>query len=477
MQDPTSWTITDYQITEQLYESPNTCVYRGYRQYDQKPVIIKMLKLNDTAADRMKLYQHEYQLLQRLPISGVVQPYAFEADQPRPFLVLEDFGGASLASLHLAGQLTLDVFLKLAIDLAGILRQVHAAHVIHKDINPNNIVYHPKTGEVKLIDFDIATVLSRETQSFTNPHSLAGTLAYLSPEQSGRMNRAIDYRSDFYALGVTFYELLTGQLPFTSDDAMALVHSHMAKAPTPPHERCEAGAIPPAVSAIVLKLMAKNAEDRYQSADALKTDLEHCLHQFTQHGEVVPFPLGRHEIRDQFHIPQKLYGREADIKTLLQGFERASQGNSELLLITGHAGVGKSALVFEVHKPMTAKQGHFITGKFDQYQRDIPYFALSQAFNELCDQWLSERETVLAPWRKRILEAVQQNAQVLIDVIANLEWILGPQPPALQVGPQEAQNRFFLVFRSFMQALCQPAHPLVLFVDICNGPIAPRSTF
>ncbi len=427
--------------------------------------MIKMLKLNDTATERIKLYQHEYQLLQRLPLPGVVQPYAFEADQPRPFLVLEDFGGTSLASLNLAGQLTLGTFLKLAIDLADILGQVHAAHVIHKDINPNNIVYHPKTGEVKLIDFSIATALSRETQSFTSPHSLAGTLAYLSPEQTGRINRAIDYRSDFYALGVTFYELLTGQLPFTSDDVMALIHSHIAKPPMPPHERCETGAIPPAISAIVLKLMAKNAEDRYQSAYGLKMDLEHCQHQLTQHGEVGPFPLGYHEIRDQFRIPQKLYGREADIETLLRSFERVSQGDCELLLITGHSGVGKSALVSEVHKPMTEKQGHFITGKFDQYQRDVPYLALSQAFNDLCHQWLSEPESVLAQWRKRILEAVQQNAQVLMDVMAKLEWIVDPQPPAPQVGPQEAQNRFFLVFRSLMQILCQPAHPLVLFID------------
>ncbi len=355
--------------------------------------------------------------------------------------------------------------MSLAIDLTGILGQLHAAHVIHKDINPNNIVYRPDTGEVKLIDFSIATVLSREMQSFTNPHGLEGTLAYLSPEQTGRMNRAIDYRCDFYALGVTFYELLTGTLPFPSDDAMALIHCHIAKPPEPPHERCAAGAIAPALSAIILKLMAKNAEDRYQSAYGLQADLEHCQRQWAQHGDIDPFPLGRQEIRNQFHIPQKLYGRESDIDMLLTGFERVSQGDSEFLLITGYSGVGKSALVSEVHKPITARHGHFIAGKFDQYQRNIPYFALSQAFNELCHQWISESEAVLARWRTRLLEAIHPNGQVLIDVISKLEWVLGSQPLVPQVSPQEVQNRFHRVFRHFIRALCQPTHPLVLFID------------
>ncbi len=257
--------------------------------------------------------------------------------------------------------------------------------------------------------------------------------------------------------------MLTGILPFQSLDVLELVHSHIAKRCISPHELKPE--LPLIVSDIILKLMAKNAEDRYQSAYGLKADLEQCLHQLTSNGQIDCFPLGRQDISDRFQIPQKLYGRDRQIKILLTAFDRVSSGFIEMMLVTGYSGVGKSALVQEVHKPMTAKRGNFISGKFDQYQRNIPYYALSQAFNDLCNQLLTESEAVLNQWQEKILAAIGKNGQVLIDVIPNLERVIGSQPPVVKVEPSEARNRFNLVFQNFIKAICQPEHPLVLFID------------
>ncbi|GAB1541017.1 hypothetical protein NUACC21_36860 [Scytonema sp. NUACC21] len=478
-------TISAYRIVAQLYESVNSVIYRGHRLSDEQPVVLKMLRDAYPTPERIAWFKREYEVTRNLTIPGVVDAYAWIRDRERPVMVLEDFGGDSLALLGIAGQVELSKFLKLAIAIAEILGQIHAANIIHKDINPSNIVLNPSTGQVKIIDFGISTVLSQENPIGHNLNVLEGTLAYISPEQTGRMNRAIDYRTDFYSLGATFYELLTGILPFESSDALELVHSHIAKQPIPPHELpgthgCKP--VPPIVSEIVMKLMAKNAEERYQSAYGLKTDLEICLHQLQTNGQIDLFPLGKQDISDRFQIPQKLYGREQEVKTLLATFERVTcsenietadggegeticQSKIEMVLVAGYSGVGKSALVREIHKPMTAKRGNFIFGKFDQYQRNTPYHALSQAFNDLCNQLLTESEAVLNEWRERILAAVGNNGQVLIDVIPNLERVIGSQPSVIKVGLSEAQNRFNLVFQHFIQVICQPSHPLVIFID------------
>ena len=331
------------------------------------------------------------------------------------------------------------------------------------DLNPSNIILNQNTGKLKLIDFGISTTLSREISTFRNPNVLEGTLAYISPEQTGRMNRAIDYRTDFYSLGVTFYELLTGQLPFPSNDVLELVHCHIAKQPTPPQELKPE--IPAIISALLLKLMAKNAEERYLSAYRIKADLEDCLRQWQTKGQIDAFVIDQHNVSDQFQIPQKLYGREQEISTLLAAFERVSQGASEMMLVSGYSGIGKSVLIQEVYKPLTRQHGYFISGKFDQFQRNIPYASLIQAFRSLVQQLLTESEQEIQNWREKLQGELGENAQVIIEVIPEVELIIGPQPPVPELPPTELQNRFNFVFQKFIKIFSQPEHPLVIFLD------------
>lgn len=462
-------TIKGYHITEEVYQSTNSLVYRGYRIEDSQAVIFKILNQAYPSPERMAWFKREYEVTRQLDLPGVVKVFSLEHKQKHWMMILEDFGGQSLASLEVAGKLSLTAWLTLAIKIVNIMGQIHSRHVIHKDINPANIILNPQTGEVKIIDFEISTVLSREKPTFRNPNVLEGTLAYISPEQTGRMNRAIDYRTDFYSLGVTFYHLLTGRLPFVSQDALELVHSHIAKPFTPPHQL--KSQIPPIVSEIILKLMSKNAEDRYQSAYGLKADLEECLRQWERQNRILPFQLAQHDISDQFQISQKLYGRQEESASLLAAFERVANGASEIMLVTGYPGVGKSALVQELYKPITQKRAYFISGKFDQLHRNtasalgIPYFALIQAFRSLIRQLLTKNESRIAGWRKKLLAALGANGQVLLEVIPEVELIIGPQPEVAELGPLEAQNRFNFVFQNFIKVFSQPEHPLVLFLD------------
>lgn len=453
--------ILGYQAREIIYESDRSLVYRAQHRVDNQRVILKMLKPAYPSPKTIAQFQREYEITKNLNLTGVVNVYSLESDQHQWLMVLEDFGGESLTSLMQSRQFTLNEFLPLAIEIVNILSQVHEQNIIHKDINPSNIVWNQKTGRLKLIDFGISTVLSREVSTFRNPNLLEGTLAYISPEQTGRMNRAIDYRTDFYSLGVTFYELLTGQLPFPNQDALELVHCHIARQPV---ISCDRTDIPPVISEIVLKLMAKNAEDRYQSAYGIKADLEECLQQWHL-GQINSFPLSQHDVSSKFQIPQKLYGREQEISTLLAAIERVSQGNNEMMLVTGYSGIGKSSLVQEIYKPITKQQGYFISGKFDQFQRNIPYSSLVQAFRSLIRQLLTENQAQIDTWRSKLLVAFGSNGQVIIDVIPEVELIVGSQPAVTQLPAAEAQNRFNLVFQNFIRVFTQAEHPLVLFLD------------
>src|SRR5215510_13076218 len=422
-------TIAGYQVQEKIYESENSFVYRGVQEGGGQPVILKMLKQAYPPPEKIAWFHREYELTRSLHLEGVVKAYNLTTDQHHPVMVLEDFGGESL-ELHLKKRqrrFLLADFLPLAIRVADIVGQVHQQHVMHKDVNPANIVWNPQTGQVKLIDFGSATVLPHENPTLRTLRVGEGTLAYMSPEQTGRMNRSMDYRTDLYSLGVSFYELLTGQLPFPTADALALMHAHIAKQPPPPHEL--SSDIPRSLSTIVMKLMAKNAEDRYQSAYGLKADLEECLQQWQAAGRIDPFPLSQHDVAERFLIPQKLYGREAEIDTLLTAFERVGQGICEMLLVAGYAGIGKSALVQEVYKPITRQRGYFIAGKCDQLHKNIPYAPLAQAFRSLVRQLLTESAAQLARWREMLLTALGLNGRVMIDVVPEVALIVGPQPP------------------------------------------------
>jgi hypothetical protein len=456
--------LPGYHLSEQLYESDNSRVYRGYREADQLPVVLKVLRDEYPLPAELARYTREYELLRALDVEGVIKAYDLRhTHQHAPVLIVEDFGGESLDRVLSRRRLTLTEFLALAIRLVEFLGQVHRQQVIHKDINPSNIVWNPETGQLKYIDFGLATKLSRENPIPKNPETLEGTLAYLSPEQTGRMNRSIDYRTDFYSLGVTFYELLTGQLPFDSHDPLEVVHAHMARVPRPPSDLDPA--VPQMLSRIVLRLMAKTAEERYQSPKALKADLEECQRQLAANGRIDNFVLGEGDISDRFQIPERLYGREAPIQQLLAIFDHVAAGHSGLVLCLGEPGIGKSALIHEVHKPIVARRGNFIGGKYDQFQRDIPYSALTQAFQEFVRQVLTESETHLARWREALLRGVGHNGQVIIDVIPELELVIGPQPEVETLPAVEAQNRFHYVFQNFVRAITGQGRPLVLFLD------------
>jgi diguanylate cyclase (GGDEF)-like protein len=464
-------TFSAFKDLTQIHDGDNSRVYRARRVEDGRSLILKVLKADYPTTDQIGRYKQEYHLTHQLQLPSIIKAYGLEEWQRTLVMIVEDFGGISIdqwLQLH-QQELTVDEFLPLALKIVDGLAQLHSQNVIHKDINPTNIVFNPETGVVKLIDLGISTQLSRENLTLNTPNALEGTLNYLSPEQTGRMNRSLDYRTDFYSLGVTFYELLTGALPFTTPDPMELVHCHIAKQPVPPHLLGKQE-IPQAISDLIVKLMAKNVEDRYQSAMGLKADLEVCLVQWQKTGAIAPFALGSHDISDQLQIPQKLYGREVEIEMLLATFERvaafsASSSQVELILVTGYSGIGKSCLVQELYKPITAKRGYFISGKFDQFQRNIPYSAVVNAFTGLVKQLLGEPEVALKQWRDRLLAALASNGQVVIDIIPEVELIIGAQPEVPSLGANESQNRFNLVFQRFIQAFCNSEHPLTIFLD------------
>ncbi|HEY1011381.1 MAG TPA: serine/threonine-protein kinase PknK, partial [Herpetosiphonaceae bacterium] len=450
-----------YAISQQLHVGDHTVVYRGERTGDGRPVILKVLKTPHPAPPDIARLRHEYEVARRLDLPSVVRPLALEPFDQTMALVLEDFGGQSLD--RLGGPADPGLVLRLAIGLADTLGQIHGRNVIHKDVKPANIIANLATGEIKLTDFGIASTLSRETPALFSPNRLEGTVAYMSPEQTGRMNRALDYRSDFYSLGVTLYQLLTGELPFQSADLMELIHSHIARE-APPARRAD-GALPPQVAAIVARLLAKTAEERYQSAFGLKADLEECERQWRETGAIAPFPLGRADLSERFQLPQRLYGRERELDGLLAAFERARSGRSELLLVAGSSGIGKSSLVHEIHKPVVRERGYFASGKFDRLERSIPYSALINAFRDLARQLLSEDEERLAGWRGRLLAALAPNSRLISDAVPEVALIVGEQPAPPELPPAEAQHRFAYVFHSFVQVFAQPEHPLVLFLD------------
>ncbi|WP_427156956.1 AAA family ATPase [Aliinostoc sp. HNIBRCY26] len=457
--------IPGYRISEELYNGSRTLVYRAVRDSESLPVVIKLLKNPYPSFSEMLLFRNQYTIAKNVNSPLIIQTYSLEPLHNGYMLVMEDFGGISLNDYFAKNQnvASLKEFLVIAIALCDILDLLYHERIIHKDIKPSNILINPETKQVKLIDFSIASLLPRETQTLVNPNVLEGTLAYISPEQTGRMNRGIDYRTDFYSLGVTFYELLTDELPFSSSDAMELVHSHLAKVPPLIHEINPD--IPVVISEIVSKLMAKNAEDRYQSALGLKFDLENCLYQLQATGGIQSFEIAQRDVCDRFIIPDKLYGRETEVKTLLEAFDRVSLGATEMMLVAGFSGIGKTAVVNEVHKPIVRQRGYFIKGKYDQFQRNIPFSAFVQAFRDLMGQLLSESDVQIQQWKHKILEAVGDNGQVIIEVVPELENIIGKQPPVSELSGTAAQNRFNLLFQKFTQIFTTKEHPLVIFLD------------
>ena len=455
--------MKDYQLITKIYESSSSLVYRGIFKANAQPIILKILKENYPTPSEITRYRQEYEIIRSLNIDSVVKAYDLQRHYNSLIMFLEDFGGRSLELLLSQGKLNLENFLLIAIKITEGLAAIHQANIIHKDINPSNIVYNPESEQLKIIDFGISTRLSQEFFTACPPNQLEGTLAYIAPEQTGRMNRGLDYRSDFYSLGVTLYELLTNQLPFETTDPMELVHCHIAQQPLPVHQLIPE--IPLTLSNIINKLLAKTPEKRYQTALGIKADLEICLHQLKTLGQIAQFSLGGQDLTDKFQISQKIYGRKREVTQLLKAFDRVSQGTTEMILISGYSGIGKSALVHEIYQQVTYKQGRLIRGKFDQLQRDTPYSAISQAFQILIRQLLGEPENILQAWKEKILEALGKNGQIIIDVIPEVEKIIGKQQPVELLGGSESQNRFHLFFKRFVNVFSQKENPLVIFID------------
>ena len=469
----------DYHFNTIIYESAHTTVYRGIRKSDQLPVIIKMLKDTFPSPEDITRYQREYEITNRFDHEGIIKLYDLIKFQSGLMIISEDFGGQSLKSILLSHTFSTSQFLRLVIPITKIIEEIHSAGIIHKDITNANIIYNLDTDQLKIIDFGVSSEFPRDKKAIYQSEVIEGTLSYISPEQTGRMNRPVDYRTDFYSMGVCFYELLTHRLPFVTDDPLKLIHCHLAKQPLSPNELDLD--IPVMVSNIVMKLLSKSADDRYQSAQGLRFDLEHCLKLLETHGEINPFQPGEHDIPDQFRIPKTFYGREQEIESLTKIFyhvfhlpsthkddERLSSrsdDNTELIMIIGPPGIGKSALAHHFRNIVFRHQGIYLSGKYEQFQKNKPYSGIVSAFSDLVKQILSETNNRLDSWRTKIIQALGQNGQIIVDIIPELELIIGKQPPMMDLPAEESQNRFHFVFQNFIMAFASSEYPMVLFLD------------
>ena len=450
-------------LLETLWEDGEFVLSRGVLEGEPAPLLVVAPASAQPAPGSIARLEHAYSLRDEVDPTWAARPLRLVRDRGRATLLLEDPGGEPLARL-LGRPWEITPFLRVAIGLAAALGRLHERRLIHKDVKPAHILVDVATGAVWLTGFGIASRLPRERQAPEPPEVIAGTLAYMAPEQTGRMNRSVDSRSDLYALGVTFYEMLTGALPFTAADPMEWVHCHIARQPTPPGERTNG--IPGPLSAIVMKLLAKTAEDRYQTAAGVAADLRRCLAEWEAHGRIDPFPPGAQDVPDRLLIPETLYGREREIDALLAAFDRVvADGTPELVLVSGYSGIGKSSVVNELHKVLVPPRGLFASGKFDQYRRDIPYATLAQAFQGLVRPLLGRSEAELGRWRDALIEALGPNGQLIVDLVPELELVIGAQPPVADLPPQDAKNRFRLVFRRFLGVFARPEHPLALFLD------------
>ena len=448
------------------WEDGERIFYRGWHEGVDGPraVLVVVPAANPPTAGSLKRLAHEFELKHELAdASWAARPLEMLRERGRTMLVLSDPGGEPLHHT-LGAPMEVQSFLRIAISLSSAIGGLHDCGIVHKDIKPANIIADIAAGQAWLTGFGSATRLTRERRMLEPPETIAGTLAYMAPEQTGRMNRSIDSRSDLYALGVTLYQLITGVLPFTATDPLEWVHCHVARRPMPPAERVKG--VPGAISAIIMKLLAKTAEERYQTAAGLESDLRRCLAAWKAQRRIEDFPLGEHDAPDRLLIPEKLYGREREIEALLGSFDRVVRsGAPELVLISGYSGVGKSAVVHELHKALVPSRGLFASGKFDQYKRDIPYAALAEAFQSLIRQLLAKSDADLAPWRDALREALDPLGQLIVDLVPELQLVIGEQLAVPEISPQDAQRRFQLVVRRFIGVFARPDHPLALFLD------------
>lgn len=454
--------LSGYEIVEQLGETSHSSVFRARQKGSLETVVIKVLKAQNPTPFEIARFKYEFELIRDNHVPGVVGVLDIIKYDQGLALVMEDFHGVSLSSF-VGGELQLETILDIFVRLSEILGQLHEKNIIHKDIKPSNILYNQEHDILRIGDFGIAWEFTGITSEIYNPVVIEGTLPYMAPEQTGRMNCPVDYRTDLYSLGITFYEMLTGSVPFMASDPMELIHAHIARVPVPPHVLNPM--VPRAVSGIVMKLLSKTPDDRYQNSFGLMEDLRECLGRLQRDGRIDVFPLGHHDVSRTFTFPQILVGRDRELGVLEDTLERVAEGHVEILLVAGEPGVGKSALVNEMDRLIVDKRGYFISGKYNQYQKQIPYSAVIQAFQALAPQLLAESGERIAAWKKKMMNALGSNGKIITDAIPEMEMIIGKQPDIPELGPEETENRFNLVFKNFISSLSDPYHPLVMFLD------------
>jgi diguanylate cyclase (GGDEF)-like protein len=455
--------IPGYHIKDVVFKSERSTIFRARRNADEVAVVIKLLNREYPSEEEYSEFFREFEITEKLKSQGIIEVFSFEKINNSPAIIMQDTGGDAVDKLLVTKKLNLVEKLSLVVQMIDSLNQVHLQNVVHKDVNPSNFIWNPETNTVKIIDFGIAAELAHENNVFESTTVLEGTLNYIAPEQTGRISRPIDNRSDLYSFGVLLYQLFTGELPFSFDGEAEIVHSHLAKVPIAPVERNPE--LPIIISEIIMKLLSKDAEQRYQSASGLKLDLLTCFENCTADGKIPDFIIGRKDVSTRFTIPYKLYGREEELKALLSAFKNVSVKNPELFLISGYSGVGKSSLVNEIRNSVHIKNGYFVSGKFHQFDSGVPYSAIIHAFRDLIRLLLTGSREKLEMWKSAICNELGNNVQVIIDIIPELEQITGPQQRIPDLNPVEAQNRFLLTFKNFLSVFEKNGHPLVVFID------------
>ncbi|MGA1867914.1 MAG: AAA family ATPase [bacterium] len=455
--------ILDYQIIEQVDETTTTIVFRAQKENESESVILKIIKAEYPSPVDIARFKQELDMIKKIESDGIIKMHDVMPYKNTFVLVLEDFKGIRLDKIIQSKKIDIETFLRIAIPLSEILGNLHKNHIVHRDIRPCNIFIASDNDEVKVTDFSIISEMTHEMERIYDQEVIKNKLAYISPEQTGRMNRQVDYRTDLYSLGIVFYELLTGMVPFASTDPLEMIHSHIARNAKTPLEVNTT--IPEIISEIVMRLLSKTAEDRYQNSFGLNADLMECESRLKEKGRIEPFELARKDVPFEFRITEKLFGREKEIELLIASFDRVSQGQKEVVLIAGDPGIGKSSLVNEIYKPIIDKKGFFIQGKYEIIKRDVPYSAIIQAFRDLIRQILAKPKETINIFKEDLVKALGASGKVITDIIPEVELIIGKQPDLAELEPDGAQNRFQFVFRNFVRVFARIEHPVALFLD------------
>ncbi len=457
------FSLQGYRIDSILYEAANSNVYKGIRESDGAAVAIKVLTEETPTTEQIAKFKYEYQLLASLNGQGTVVTYGFLPNRNGHAIIMSYFESQTLRQLLSNRNTSLIDKIKIAINLIDALGIIHKNNIIHKDINPDNILIGHKSFEVKIIDFGVSCTLSREEINTTSIDAIEGALKYISPEQTGQMNRGINYLSDYYSYGMVLYEIFTGKHAFETTDQVELIHCHLAMIPPPAHE--VNSSLPAVLSEIIIKLINKIPEDRYQSVIGIKHDLQKCLDMLLTQGKIDHFPTSEKDRSTLFNISEKLYGRDTEKKTLIDTFHAASDGGFEILFISGYSGIGKSRLIHEIYKYLHRKKGYLVSGKFDQFEKHRAYSGFIMAIEDLVSKILTESEENVLEWKKQIISALGGNAQIMIELVPTLEALIGPQQAVEMLGTLENQQRYNLMFQNFINVIATEEHPFVLFLD------------